>query len=130
MNMVKRTASQKNTKETEKPEDVGKASKPAEKLPGKKKSNIEKNLDIVFDKMKQTADTDFEKYQKLEEQRIAEEHEFIMKQINLEKEMRKEEREHEFRMMQLLKGHQAYSAIMFHYQTHCTIQCACFCRSK
>jgi hypothetical protein len=34
-----------------------------------------------------------------------------MKQINLEKEMRKEEREHEFRMMQLLMGQQACSNV-------------------
>ena len=55
--------------------------------------------------------TFFVRYQKLEEQRIAKEHEFRMKQINLEKEMRKEEREHEFRMMQLLMGQQAYSNV-------------------
>ena len=54
----------------EKHENVGKTSEPKddavctkEKLPGKKKrkSSVEKCLDAMFDKMKQTADADFER---------------------------------------------------------------------
>lgn len=60
----------KNVEKADEPDDTCTTGKPKEivastkdKLPGKKKrkSSIEKSLDIVFDKMKQTADTDFER---------------------------------------------------------------------
>ena len=51
----------------------------------------------------------FVRYQKLEEQRIEKEHAFRVKQINMEKEMRKEEREHELNMLRLLVTQQPSS---------------------
>ena len=51
----------------------------------------------------------FVRYQKLEEQRFEKEHAFRVKQINMEKEMRKEEREHELNMLRLLVTQQPSS---------------------
>ena len=51
----------------------------------------------------------FVRYQKLEEQKIAKEHNFRMKQLEMEKEMRKEEREHELNMLRLLMAQQPAS---------------------
>lgn len=38
----------------------------------------------------------------MEEQRMTKEHEFRIRQLNIEKEMRKEEREHELKILQML----------------------------
>lgn len=69
---VKETDKRKDAKETDKradvkgadeQEDTGQTSRAKDKLPAKKKrkSSIGKSLDVVFDKMKQTADADFER---------------------------------------------------------------------
>ncbi|XP_028414803.1 protein SREK1IP1-like [Dendronephthya gigantea] len=68
----------------------------------KKKSNVEKSLEFVFKNFKESAADDFDRYQKLEEERIKKEHEFRMQEMQLENERRKEEREHELCMMRML----------------------------
>ena len=69
-------------------------------------------------------------YQKLEEQRIAKEHEFRIKQLNMEKEMRKEEREHKLNMLRLLMVPQAPSSMPIpssRLLAHLVCLCLAFC---
>ena len=87
-----------NTKDEKK---VGELKEPSIK---KRRRNIEKSLEVVFNQFKETSKDDFERYRKLEELRIEKEHEFQREQAKLEAERRKQEQEHELKMLAIMMG--------------------------
>lgn len=91
-----------NTKEILPPKENKIAARTTKK---KRKTNMEKSLEVVFQKFQDASSSDFSRHQKWEEEKMQKEYEFRMKQTILENQRRREEREHEMKMLQIIMGY-------------------------
>ncbi|XP_074628302.1 uncharacterized protein LOC141886148 isoform X2 [Acropora palmata] len=81
----------------------------------RKRSNMEKSLDVFCERFTQISKEETERHLKAEEDRHKREMDFQLKQAQLENERRRSEREHEMNVLRLILSHGHVSTGRIHY---------------